>query len=209
MRVLLRHIRGAALQRSRRAIVLVVVAGSLAFAGFAMSSGFTVSLGPTGPGPSTVTVNWGDTVSFVNTDSIAHGITSGRPELNAASIAPGQTFTAVVTGRRQASYHYRQTKGGTNVRGTVVSHILGSVTLKPVPLVPTYGKPVTLAGTSSFSPVRLQQKQHGVSGWKTIVSIPTAADGSFSRKFTPSISAKLRATTAGGQLRSPTRATGV
>lgn len=204
----LRRIRGAGLQGSRRAVAVAVVVCSLAFAGFAMSSGFTVSLGPAGPGPGTVTVNWGDSIAFANTDTVTHGITSSRPELN-ASIAPGQTYTAVVTGRRDATYNYRQTGGGPSVRGKVVSHIVGSVTLQAPPPVTGYGKSIVLTGTSSFSPVRLQQRQHGVTGWKTIASIPVGAGGTFARRYTPSISAKLRATTAGGQLRSLTRVTAV
>ena len=140
----LRQTVGARLLGSKRVIAAGAVVCSLAFAGFALAltlGASSATLTATGPSPQTITANWGDTVSFVNADTVAHGITSSRPELN-ATIQPGQTFTTVLTGRT-ATYSYRQTATvGRSKPGDVVSQVIGSVNLKASAGQVVYGKAV-------------------------------------------------------------------
>src|SRR4051795_7619538 len=118
----LRLITGAGLRESRRLIVAGVVVASLAFAGFALATtlaGTSVTLGAAGPTPLTVTANWGDTITFVNGDTVAHSLTSARPELSASGIAPGATYTTVLTARTR-TYRYSDFKSdNTQTTGNV------------------------------------------------------------------------------------------
>jgi plastocyanin len=199
MKDFVRHSAGAELPGWRRLVAVAAVVGALAFAGYGLSGGFTVSLGPTGPSPQTVTVNWGDTLSFVNTDTIAHGITASRAELNTPTISPGATFTTVLTGRT-STYAYRQTGGGRNKPGAVVSRVVGSVSLKASKRRVLYGQSITLRGTASFAPVTVQRRAEGEHGWRTLASVQPGANGAWTTTVKPTLAAKYRATVAGGQI---------
>jgi plastocyanin len=185
----------------RRLVVGAAFVAALAFAGFALSGGFTVELGPSGPGPQTVTVGWGDTLAFVNTDTVAHGITSSRPELNMPTIAAGSTFTTIITGRT-ATYAYRQTGGGRSRPASIVSHVTGSVSLKASKSQLLYGQSVQLSGVASLpaTPVSLQQRLRGQHGWKQLSLLESGDDGSYKTTYKPSVGAKYRTTIAGGQI---------
>ena len=65
------------LPRSLRRALAVLAGAALFGVGVALAdSAATVSLTSTGPQPATVTINWGDTVAFVNVDSVAHSLSS-------------------------------------------------------------------------------------------------------------------------------------
>src|SRR4051812_30786046 len=144
---------GAGLRGSRRSrkrlVVLAAPVAALAWAGFALSGAASVSLTSSGPQPPRVTVGWGDTLQFVNADSVPHGITSSRPELNSSTtISPGQTYTTILTGRT-ATYPFRQT-GGKSLPGAVISNVSGTVSLKAAPGRVLYGKTATFSGTATI-----------------------------------------------------------
>src|SRR3954451_719085 len=190
-------------RRSRKRLVLpAAVVAALAFAGYALSGAASVSLTNSGPQPSRVTVGWGDTLQFVNADSVPHGITSSRPELNSSTtISPGQTFTTILTGRT-ATYPFRQT-GGRSLPGAVVSNVSGTVSLKAAPAIVLYGKSATFSGVATLfgTPVSLQRRIRGERGWTEIRQLPSSAtDGTYSTTLTPAIGAKYRTTIAGGQI---------
>jgi plastocyanin len=191
-----------------RALAAAIVA-SLAFVGYALAGSATVSLGPTGPAPQTVTAEWGDTVAFTNTDTAAHGITSARPELNAPTIAPAGSFTTVLAGRA-ATYRYRQT-GGRSAPGAIVLHVSGSVSLATSRSQVVFGQAIRLSGVASYpgTPVVLQQRLPGGKGWKTLATPTSGPDGSYEMSYTPPIGAEYRATIAGGQVASTVSAVDV
>jgi plastocyanin len=179
-----------------------MVIAALAFAGYALSGAVSVTLTNTGPQPSRVTVGWGDTLMFVNGDSVPHGITSSRPELNSSTtLSPGQTFTTILTGRT-ATYPFRQT-GGRSLPGAVVSQVLGSLSLKSSATQVTYGNQVTFSGVATIhgTPVSLQRRTRGERGFtelKVLASDPNT--GAYSATITPTIGANYRTTIAGGQI---------
>src|SRR5262249_41900824 len=109
----------------RRAAFVAVGAVALVSAGFALSQGMSAALVPSGPNPQTVTIGWGDTITFTNTDTVAHGLTSPLKALSAPTIAPGGTFTTALTGH-DGTYGYRQT-GGRSKQGSVVLQVTGTV----------------------------------------------------------------------------------
>ena len=193
----------------KRLAVLAAPVAALAWAGFALSGGASVTLGPSGPQPTVVTVGYGDTLQFVNTDKVVHGITSSRPELNMPTIAPGATYTTILTGRT-ATYPFRQT-GGKSLKGDIVSLVAGSVSLTASKAVVLYGQPVNLGGVSTFksAAVSLQRRLRGERGYTQIRALTSAPDGTYSSSVVPAIGAKYRATVAGGQILSPLRSVDV
>jgi plastocyanin len=177
---------------------------ALAAAGFALAGTVSVTLGPKGPQPATVTVEWGDTLAFVNGDSVTHGLTSPRPEFSTTSISPGATYAAAVTNRAGA-YQFRQT-GGKSFVGTVVVTATGTVTLKASATTVIYGRPVLLTGVASKpdTSVMIEQRLTGDTAWRSLGTVTSAADGTFADSVQLPLSARLRASTAGGQIRSAT-----
>jgi len=171
-------------------------------AGFALAASVSITLGPKGPDPAVATVEWGDTLSFVNGDSVTHAITSAHNDVGPATLAPGATVGGTVTAKA-GSYQYRQT-GGKSYVGTVVVTATGTVTLKASKATIVYGQAVVLSGVSSKpdTPVLIEQRVSGDATWKPVGTVASGADGVFSDTVRPQLSTKLRASIAGGQLRS-------
>jgi plastocyanin len=186
----------------------VLVAGAvlvaLAFGGYALAAGVTVTLGASGPQSGTVTADWGDTLSFVNGDSVAHGITSPRTDLQVTAIPPAATYTSVVTARA-GSYKYRQT-GDKDLPATIVVLATGSVKLKALATSLPYGRPLRLSGiaTKPGTPVLVEERLTGDTAWHPAATIASGVDGSFALAVALKRSAKLRASISGGQIKSAT-----
>ena len=183
---------------------VAVAAGALAVAGtgFALAAAVTVTLGPKGPQPAVATVEWGDTLAFVNGDSVTHAITSPHNDIGPATLAPGATVGGTVTARA-GSYQYRQT-GGKSFVGTVIVTVTGTVTLKASKTTVVYGQAVALSGVASKpdTPVLLEQRLSGDTAWRPLATVTSASDGTFGDVVKPELSTKLRASIAGGQIRS-------
>jgi plastocyanin len=187
-----------------RKIMCIVALAGLGVGGFALAATTTVTLGPTGPQPATVTVGWGDTVAFVNGDSASHVVTIPRLEAASPALDPGATYTQVFDGRG-GNYVFRQI-GRPSYGGMVVVEVKGRVTLTtPTPAI-EYGRSVTLRGTSSIvnTPVSIVQREPGESAdFTEAAKVQADASGSFSARLRPRGPVYYRATIAAGQLRSP------
>lgn len=187
-----------------RKIMCIVVLAGLGAGGFALAATITVTLGPTGPQPATVTVGWGDTVSFVNGDSASHVVRIPRLEASSPALDPGAAFAQVFDGRG-GNYVFQQI-GRPNYGGVVVVEVKGKVTLStPAPAI-DYGRSVTLRGTSSIvsTPVSIVQRQPGESAEFTEAAKVQADDGGrFSAQLRPRGPVHYRATIAADQIRSP------
>jgi len=174
----------------------------VATAGFALAATVSVTLGPKGPQPAVVSVEWGDTLQFVNGDSVTHAITSPHSDIGPATLAPGATVGGAVTARA-GSYQFRQT-GAKNFVGTVVVTATGTVTLKASRATVVYGQSVLLSGVASKpdTPVLIEQRAAGATAWSTLATLSSAADGTFGGFVEPELSTRLRASIAAGQIRS-------
>ena len=183
-------------------VVLGAGAVAVAAGGFALAGTVSVTLGPAGPQPPVATVEWGDTLAFVNGDSVTHGITSSRDDLRVSAISPGSTYAGAVTARA-GSYQFRQT-GGKSFPGTVVVTATGTVTLKASKATVVWGRPVLLSGVASKpgTPVLIEQRLSGDTSWRPLGSVTSAANGSFAEPVRLELSARLRASILGGQIRS-------
>ena len=176
---------------------------ALAAAGFAAGGLFSVTLGPTGPQPTVITADYGDTLAFVNGDTVGHAITSAQTNFRADTIAPAATFTTVVTAHA-GSYQYRQT-GDKSYGATVVVLATGSVSLSATPATVLFGQSVLVRGrTNPNVPVLLEQRAAGSTKWQPSVTLTSGSDGSFATHLRLPQGAKFRASIDGGQVRSGT-----
>lgn len=191
--------------RKRYCVAAAATLGSVGLfvAGLALAATTTVTLGPSGPQPETVTVQWGDTVSFHNGGDRALGVTIPRVALASPIIGPGTSWSRVFDGRT-GNYLFRQTEGR-GFLGTVIVELKGSVTMKATPATVVYGGRVTLAGQAlAGHDVKVEQLIAAESGqWQEVASVAAGADGKWSSSLVPKLGARFRATAAAGQLRSP------
>ena len=178
-------------------------------AGVALAATVTVTLGPSGPQPATVTVQWGDTVTFANGDSAAHSVEIPRLTVASPSIPPGGSWAQVFDGR-QGNYAVRQT-GERNFSGAVIVELTGKVTMTATPAHVVYGKRVSFQGTALPGfPVKVEQQIAGASAeWTESLTATAGADGAWSASLVPQIGTRYRASAAADQLRSPTVSVGV
>jgi plastocyanin len=178
-------------------------------AGFALAGTVNVTLGPAGPNPATVTVQWGDTVSFANGDGVEHAVTIPRLTVASPAIPPGGSWSQAFDGRT-GNYVFRQT-GARDFSGAVVVQLTGSVTMTARPAAVTFGQRVTFSGRALPGfPVKLEQQPSGQAGqWVERASVPAGADGSWSTSLVPEIGGRYRASAAADQLRSGTAAVAV
>lgn len=188
--------------------LVVKAAGVLALAalfagGVALAAVTTISIGANGPQPATVTIQWGDTVTFANVDDAARGVSIPRLQLASPPIPPGGAWTRVFDGR-SGSYGFRQT-GGRGFQGSILVELKGRVTMTAAPTSVVYGRRVAFSGKSlPGHAVKLEQLVAPQAGQWTEVATRTAAeDGSWSTSIVPKLGARFRATAAAGQLRSP------
>jgi len=189
----------------RRLRVPAAILGLVALgtAGYALGASASISLTADGPQPETVTVNWGDTVVYSNSDSVEHAIRIPRAEVTTPSIPPGGTFEQKYEGRG-GNYNFVQV-GRRNHSGQVVVKVDGEVTLKASAGTVLYGKPVTLSGTSAYPghPVIVRGRDAGAGGdWKPVLEIVAAEDGTYSGSIRPKVGARYQARAAADQLAS-------
>jgi plastocyanin len=177
----------------------------LGAAGYAFGAGVGVTLTAEGPQPETVTVNWGDTVTYSNADSVEHGVTIPRAEVSSPAIPPGAMFEHVFDGRG-GNYNFVQL-GKRNHGGRVVVRVDGTATLKGSPAIVPFGKAITLSGQSSFpgKPVVIRGREAGAGGdWKNMFTLTAREDGSFSVRTRPRIGSRYQARVAADQIASRT-----
>jgi plastocyanin len=182
------------------ALVALVALVAAAAAGGATSH--AVALTATGPQPAQITVKWGDSVVFSNSDSVAHTLLIPRLSLT-VELPPGGSHTQPFSGRR-GTYPFRERIGNRAVEGVVTVEVSGTLGLKATPSSLTYGRPLTVAGTSPFaaSPVALLFRTHGSGTWSPLRTVIPSASGAFSTSVPATKGGALMATAAEGQLRS-------
>lgn len=184
----------------------VILLASLAVGGPLAASGSAadtiIALTPTGMQPDAVTIQWGETVTFTNADTIPHAIVIPRVPFTSDTILPGAHFPYTFAGRA-GRYNVRQA-GGRSANATVVVELSGEVTLEEPAEVLPYGQELVLRGTSGVlgHPVAIEQRVAGEEGWRQVATSDPATGGAFEARLTPTPGARYRATAAAGQLRS-------
>jgi hypothetical protein len=186
-----------------RRTLCVVGIGALLGTGYAVASGFVVALGPAGPSPQVLTVQWGDTVTWTNGDTETHQLASPRATFTSPSIAPGGSYTHTYT-TRAGSYAYRQQGSKKTFGANVAVEVKGTVSLEASKKQILYGGSVTLSGVSTLlsSEVLIAQRLAG-KPWAQFQTVTTDELGNYSIVIDPPAGARYKATVAGGQISSP------
>jgi plastocyanin len=167
--------------------------------GYALASGYVVSLTQNGPSPNTFTATLGDTVTFVNNDYNIHTVVDNATGLQSPALAPGDAYPWVLTTSGRLSYRQEGKPGGS---GVIVVARTGSVTLKASKRSVAYHSGSLLSGTSSFPtyPVKIEQRSKGDNRWSDTATLTPAADGSFLLPVLPERSVQYRANVFSGEL---------
>jgi plastocyanin len=185
--------------------LLIAVAAALALTAFgsATAANQTVTITRTAFTPADVSVNVGETVTWRNTDTVAHQVVFSRVPCN-LTIQPGQS--ASCTFRAGGRYSYEDRTQQPRLRGTVtVSGPRASVTLTAPRASVTFNAPITLSGVVSSQAagesVTINAQECGRTSFTRLGSATTAASGNWTFGVRPKINtvyqARWRTNTSG------------
>lgn len=174
----------------RRTLLLLVAAAMLAVTGAAAAATATVTITKAGYVPSATTIAQGDSVQFVNSDTVAHqvvfktttGVTCSPSPL---VLQPAQSGTCTFQTAGSYTYSDPNVKGKT-FRGTVTVNAAPgeSLTLAASPHRVVYGGHVTLSGTlsthKSGENVDVLALQCGASAATKVATVQTTTNGAYS-----------------------------
>ena len=190
--------------RVARYVLGVLALAALFAVGWALAATASVSLTAKGPEPTTVTVDWGDTVVFSNADTVDRQVTSPQAPFASGPIPPGGSFQYRFEGRA-GRYTFVQTGTRPNTSGAVVVTASGEVTLVIGKAVAPYGTKVSVSGRSTYAgtPVVVQLRPYGGTGdWKDLLSLVASESGTYSSQITATQGGRLRARVAANQISS-------
>jgi plastocyanin len=189
---------------------LLVLSGmALLGGGIAAADSITVSLTASGPQPLTVSVNWGDTVDFVNSDTTAHVLASTATEIGTTTVDPGQTVSATFAGTAGLKRYTMSGKPKNFIFPAVTVTLTGTLALAARPSSLTYGRSTRLVGHLVLAPgeqVELLQRPlnrfgNGSGEWRPLGGpLPTDQSGSFALGVSPAAGVEYQAIAAAGQL---------
>jgi hypothetical protein len=171
----------------------------------------TVTLTSTGPQPPTVTVQWGDTVNFVNGDTVAHDINSSDPLIGNKTLNPGDSYPVLFNGSL-GHKAYIETAKPRSFYGPSIVVALDNASLKLAakPTAVVYGTSTVVSGTvaPAGTDVTIQSQPLNIYGnalgqWKDVgPAITSGTDGSFTYRTKVTAGTAFRASAAAGQLTS-------
>jgi plastocyanin len=188
-----------------RAVLAVLALVALAAAGHASGTDAGVSLTETGPQPAEVSINWGDTVTFTNNDSVEHTVAIPGADYTSPAIPPGGAVGFRFLGRA-GTYRFIQ-QGKRSFSGQVRVGLEGSVTLRPSSQVVPFGKSLVLSGRSTFpgTPVAISTRDAGAVGaFKPLLEVIAGDDGLYSARIRPKVGGRYQARVAAGRIASDT-----
>ena len=198
------------LRRHAREIATLVAGTALFCVGVALAaSTATVSMTATGPEPATVTVGWGGTVAFVNSDSSPHSIASADTEIGTMTVAPGQTVPLTFTGKTGTKRYVMSGKPKAFFYPAILVTLDATLTLNSAKGSVAFGQAAQLLGKLSLAPgsaVTIQSRPlnkflNGAGDWRDASrALTTGGSGEFSYRTTPTAGAEYQAVAAAGQL---------
>ena len=110
----------------------------------------TVAMTVDGPQPARATVDWGDTVTFANSDGKVHQITIPRVSLREPGDRPRRHVRRTCSTAAAATTATARPGAARTSSATIVVELNGSVTLKASATSCSWGKPLRLTGKSTF-----------------------------------------------------------
>ena len=181
---------------------LAVTASVVAFGGHALAADTSVTMTPTGPQPTTVTVNLGDKLTWVNSGSTNYVIASARLGITSPAIPPSGSFEYLATRSGTFSYQQQGPDRRSTFKGTIVVLRTGMVTLSTPRESVRYGSQVMLSGKTTLPgfPVTIERKPARERSWLKLAAVTPAPDGTFSILVKPTVGATYRATALDNEL---------
>jgi plastocyanin len=193
----------------RKTLLLLVAAAMLAVTGAAVAATTTVTITKAGYVPSAATIAQGDSVQFVNGDTVAHQVvfkttTGVTCSPNPLVLQPAQSGTCTFQSAGSYTYSDPNAKGNT-YRGTITVNAPGeSLTLAASPHRIVYGGHITLSGTLSTRKagenVDVLALQCGTSAATKVATVQTTTNGAYSVVVQPlmntSYTVKVKNTTS-------------
>ncbi len=173
----------------RRLLLALVTGLALAVAGAAPAATIAVKITKTGFTPNAVTINFGDTVTWHNSDSADHQLVADDGTFASPILKAGKDYSFQF--KRAGTFRYHDAlkpslKGRVTVKGPPPSVTLGASN----PIV-TYGTPVTLSGVvnnqKSGETVTLYAKPYPQTSAVQIASVLTGTGGGYSYTVTPEL----------------------
>jgi plastocyanin len=180
--------------------VTIALAGALVLLFTTVASAATVDVRITKSGfsPRTLTVNFGDTVQWRNTDTVNHQVVANNGAFASPIMPPGTTYKFTFRSSGRFPYHdgLKPSNTGTiTVKGPPPSLTLGA----SVPII-VYGASIQLTGVISThkagETVNLVAQQYGaaVTGLGTV---QTGSGGAFAMTVTPTVFTAYQASWSG------------
>lgn len=183
---------------TRRLLPGVVAALALVFAGTASTAATatkTVQIARTGFAPKTVSINFNDSVTWRNSDTINHQVVANGGQFVSPILGPGKTFTHTFGQAGRFAYHdgLHPTLKGT----VVVAGPPPQVTMTASAPLVKFGSPVTLTGSVSNKKagetVTIVQLPYGQTTKQVVATLQTTANGAFSFGVTPQLNTTYQA----------------
>jgi plastocyanin len=193
----------------RKLFLLPAVIAVLAITGAAAAATATVTITKAGYVPSSTTIAQGDSVQFLNSDTVVHQVTF--KSMNGVTCTPNPvvlqpTQTASCTFQVAGPYTYSDPNAkGKSFKGTVtVSAAAESISLAAAPHLIAFGAKVTLSGTLSSRKAGenadVLALPCGSSAAAKALTVQTTANGAFSAVVQPLVNTtytvKVRNTTS-------------
>ena len=173
----------------RRLAVPVAVLAALAVAAPAQSATINVRITKTGFSPSSVRIDFGDTVKWTNADSTNHQVVADSGSFASPILKPSQSYSFTFKTAGRFPYHdaiHPSLKGVIRVNGPPPSLTFGATN----PIV-VYGTQTTLNGTVSNKraneTVTLFYQPYGQTSPIQLAVVQTTTGGVFSFTTTPTI----------------------
>ena len=149
----------------------------------------TIKITPAAFSPKYVTVAFGDTVTWVNTDTATHQIVADNGAFASATLKQHETYSFTFKAAGRYPYHdalHPKLKGAVTVKGPPPSVTLGA----GVPIL-VYGSVATLTGTVSNGqanePVMISGQPYGSVAVQQLATVMTGTGGGFAYAVQPSI----------------------
>ena len=178
----------------RRLFIAVAAVLALTAFGSAAAADRAVTITRTGFVPADVTVAVGDTVTWRNTDTIAHQVAfNGTPCTLTIQPAASGSCTFRAGGR----FNYQDRSQQPRLRGTVtVTGARTSVSVSAARATTTYAVPVTLSGIISSQaanePVVVQGQECGKTTFTRVGAATTTAGGNWTLAVRPTITTRYQ-----------------
>jgi len=173
----------------RRLLIFLAAVATLSVSSSAAAATTGIKITKTGFSPRTVTINFGDAITWTNTDSADHQVVADNGSFASPILKHGQTYTFTFKSAGRFPYHdaiHPSLRGVVSVKGPPPSLTIGV----SAPIV-VAGQPSTVAGAVSNQKtgetVTIYGQPYGTASPVQVAVVQTVSGGAYSYTVAPSI----------------------